>query len=66
MKIFIKKIRKEKKLTLEKLSEMTGISKTTLNYIENEKVSPRMDALELIAMALNVHIIDLFDSPNKI
>lgn len=55
----------EKNLSLRGLSERTGISKTTLNTIENGKVSPRLDQLERIATALNVSITDLFGTVNK-
>jgi len=58
-------IRDKKGVSLEKLSEMTGISKSTLNNIENGKVSPKIIQLELIAKALNVHINDLFESEYK-
>ena len=44
---------------------MTGISKSTLNNIDNEKVSPTLKQLEAIAKALNVKITDLFESEYK-
>lgn len=65
MKILTWQARNSKKLTLVKLSEMTGISKSTLNNIENEKVSPTLAELETIAKALNMKITDLFDSQYK-
>ena len=52
-------------LNFVKLSKMTGISKSTLNNIENEKVSPTIAELEAIAKALNMKITDLFDSDYK-
>ena len=57
--------RHAKDLSLRELSDLTGIGKTTLNNIENGKVSPTLDQLEAIAAALNVKITDLFDSPYK-
>lgn len=65
MKILTWQARNNKKITLVKLSELTGISKSTLNNIENEKVSPTMAELETIAKALNVKITDLFESEYK-
>lgn len=65
MKILIHKTRKEKNITLEELEILTGISKTTLSSIENEKTSPRMHQLEAIAIALNVKVTDLFESEYK-
>lgn len=65
MKILTWQARNSKKETLVKLSKMTGISKSTLNNIENEKVSPTIAELEAIAKALNMKITDLFDSDYK-
>ena len=44
---------------------MTDIGKSTLNNIDNEKVSPTLKQLEAIAKALNVKITDLFESEYK-
>jgi transcriptional regulator with XRE-family HTH domain len=57
--------RSNKNITLIKLAELTGISKSALNNIENEKVSPTLDELEAIAKALDARITDLFDSEYK-
>lgn len=65
MKILTWQARNDKRISLVKLSQMTGTSKSTLNNIENEKVSPTMAELEAIAKALNVRITDLFDSDYK-
>ncbi|UVY49584.1 MAG: helix-turn-helix domain protein [Bacteriophage sp.] len=65
MKILTWQARNNKKVTLVKLSKMTGISKSTLNNIENERVSPTIAELEAIAKALNMKITDLFDSDYK-
>lgn len=65
MKILTWQARNDKKVTLVKLSKMTGISKSTLNNIENERVSPTLAELEAIAKALRMKITDLFDSDYK-
>lgn len=57
--------RTEKGITLKQLEELSGISKTTLNNIENGKTSPTLYQLEAIAKALDVKITDLFDSEYK-
>jgi len=54
--------RRERSITLVKLAEMTGISKTTLNDIENGKISPNLNQLEKIAVALNASMSDLYES----
>ena len=65
MKILTWQARTEKHLTLAQLPAMTGISKSTLNNIENGKTSPTLDELEVIAEALNLRITDLFESERK-
>lgn len=58
-------IRNEKGFTLEKLSKKSGIGKSTLNNIENGITSPTLFQLEVIAISLDVHIMDLFESDWK-
>lgn len=65
MKVLTWQARSDKNVTLVKLAELTGISKSALNNIENEKVSPTLDELEAIAKALDTRITDLFDSEYK-
>lgn len=65
MKILLNKWRSKRKITLENLAELTGISKSTLNRIENEVTSPTMNQMENLAMALDVRILDLYDSKYK-
>ena len=57
--------RTAKGITLKQLEELSGISKTALNNIENRKTSPTLYQLEAIAKALDVRITDLFDSEYK-
>ena len=52
-------------MTLKQLEIATGIGKTTLNNIENGLVSPTLVQLEAIARALDVTMIELFDSEYK-
>ncbi len=65
MEILTWQARNNKKVTLVKLSGLTGISKSTLNNIENERVSPTIKQLEVIAKALGVRISDLYESKYK-
>lgn len=65
MEILTWQARTRKNLTLKQLSAMTGLSKTTLNDIENGKVSPTLCELELIAKALEVKMSDLYESEYK-
>ena len=65
MKILTWQARNDKKVTLVKLSEKTGISKSTLNNIENGRVSPTLIQLEAIAKALEMRISNLYESEYK-
>lgn len=65
MEILTWQARTEKNLTLYQLAELTSISKSALNNIENGKTSPTLRQLEAIAKALNVSMTDLFDSDYK-
>lgn len=65
MKILLLKARAERKITLEKLAESSGISKSTLQRIESKAVSPTMDTMEKLAKAMNMRITDLFESEFK-
>ena len=65
MRILVWEARHNKNLTLVQLAAASGISKTTLNDIENEKLSPTLKQLEAIAKAMNLRITDLFESEYK-
>ncbi len=60
IKINIWEIRTIKGLSLSELSDLSDVSKTHLNDIENGKKSPTLNILEKIALALNVNIYDLY------
>ena len=65
MEILTWQARNAKNVSLVKLSQLTGIAKSTLNNIENGKVFPTIKQLELIAIALGVYISDLYESEYK-
>ena len=65
MKIYTWEARDKKNIKLDELVKLTGISRGTLNNIENGKTSPRLSQLEKIAEALEVKIADLFDTEGK-
>lgn len=52
----LKKIRKEKDLTLDKLAEITGVAKATLSRIENNIVGGNYVTLQRISKALHVSL----------
>lgn len=59
----IKKIREKKNISLYKLSQLTGISRTYLRDLENnKKTNPSLAILKSISNALEVNIKQLFYS----
>lgn len=65
MQIYLWEIRKKRNLTERELAELTGLSKSTINNIENGKTSPNLAELEVLAKVLEVGMVDLFDSKYK-
>ena len=65
MKILVWEVRHDKKISLRQLEELSGVSKTTLNAIENGRRTPNIVQLEKIAKALGVRISDLYESEYK-
>ena len=65
MKILLWEKRIEKQLTLMELAKKSGIGKSTLNNIENNRVSPTLSQLEIIAITLDARIANLFESKYK-
>jgi len=65
----IKELRHRKKLSIQELSEKTGLSGTLISQIENELISPPISTLMKIATALDVEIAYFFqekERPQKI
>lgn len=63
----IKNIRKNKKISLNKLHQMTGVSRAYLYDLENNRrFNPTLFILQKIAEELEVNIKDLFYSLNDI
>lgn len=56
----IRKVRKEKGLTLEKVAKNVGCSLSFVSQVERGKVSPSITSLKQIANALEVNIVDFF------
>ena len=65
MKILLGDIMYRKKITVRQLSMLSGIPKSTIHNIVNEKHSPTMDNMEKLAAALKISISDIYESPYK-
>lgn len=61
MKYRIKELREEKRMTQEELSEKSGVSRSIISKLEQEKpVNMLTDTLSKIANALDVKVSSLF------
>ena len=63
----VKKIRKERKMSLSELAERAGVAKSYLSSLErNLQTNPSIQFLEKIASVLNISVDRLIhDEPNK-
>ena len=61
----LKKIRKEKKLSLDNVSEMTGVSKSMLGQIERGESSPTIATLWKIATGLHISFTALMEQQEE-
>ncbi|NCC63521.1 MAG: XRE family transcriptional regulator [Spirochaetia bacterium] len=61
----IQRIRTSRKLTLNVLSERSGVSKAMLSQIESDKVNPTVATVWKIARGLNVDLNDLLDTDTQ-
>lgn len=59
----LKRIRDEKKLSLEKVSELSGVSKTMLSQIERGESSPTISTVWKIANGLKTTFTELIEMP---
>lgn len=55
-------LRGKQNLTIKELSLKTGISKTTLSNIENNKVIPRLGTLLKLVKFYNITLEELFEN----
>jgi len=62
----IKKLRKEKSLTLKELGERIAMSPSFLSDIENNRTLPSLTRLMDIARELEVTVCELLDEPCRI
>ncbi len=56
----IKRLRKQKVMTLEDMSSLTGIQVATLSRIENDKMDGSLNTYILIAGGLDLKLSQLF------
>jgi XRE family transcriptional regulator, regulator of sulfur utilization len=61
----LKALRAEKKLSLDKVAEMTGVSKTMLGQIERGESNPTIQTVWKIANGLKVSVTSLIHQPQS-
>ncbi|MGD8171561.1 helix-turn-helix domain-containing protein [Vibrio sp. TRT 21S02] len=59
----IKDIRGKLGITLEEASQRTGLARSTLSKIENEQISPTFQAMQKLALGLQIDMPQLFEPP---
>ncbi len=57
-------LREERGLSIRALAELSGLAVNTLSLIENDKVSPSVNTLQQLAIALDTPITAFFEAPN--
>lgn len=57
----LRALRKQKGLSIRALAEKCGISVNTLSLIENDKTSPNVNTLKLLAEGLEIPIMSFFE-----
>ncbi len=60
VEILLKEVRQREKVTLNRLSERSGISTTHINDIENNIKGPSLFVMVRLAKALDVEITELY------
>ncbi len=58
-------LREKKNITTNKLANMAGIAQSYLRDVELGKTNPTIEKLEYICEALNISLIEFFDSNNS-
>ncbi len=57
--VLIKKLREQKKLTIEQLADLAGVHRTTIGLLERGERSPTLQVAKQIADALEIHLSEL-------
>ncbi|GEO46894.1 helix-turn-helix transcriptional regulator [Companilactobacillus kimchii] len=60
MKNIIKQKRKELKLSQDELSKLAGVTRQTINAIENDKYDPSLSLAFQLAAILRIRVDELF------
>jgi transcriptional regulator with XRE-family HTH domain len=61
----LKRIREDRNLSLEKMSELTGVSKSMISQIENGRSNPTLATVYRITNALKISLSELTSRPHS-
>lgn len=61
MRIYLRKVRKEKGLSINRLAKLSGVSKGAISKIENNEMIPGLLTVVKLCLALNIEISELVD-----
>ncbi|MBA5850731.1 helix-turn-helix transcriptional regulator [Clostridium sp. cel8] len=64
MKNNIKELRKSKKIRQEDLANLVGVTRQTINAIENNKYDPTLELSMKLAKIFNKHVDEIFTLDN--
>lgn len=64
IEMLIKEFRTERKMTLKKLSMLSGVSITYINELENNLKCPSIITIEMLSKALKVDVKELYRIKN--
>ena len=56
----VKEFRKEKKMSQLELAKSIGVSRQTINMIENNKYNPTLELAMKLARRLDLHVDEIF------
>ena len=60
MKNILRQLRKERRLTQDELAKALGVSRQTINAIENEKYNPTLELAMKLARYIKIPVEQLF------
>ncbi|MBR6717367.1 MAG: helix-turn-helix transcriptional regulator [Oscillospiraceae bacterium] len=60
MKNILRQLRKERRLTQDELAKALGVSRQTINAIENDKYNPTLELAIRLAKYVDIPVEELF------
>lgn len=61
MRIYLREIRKEKGLSINRLANLSGVSKGAISKIENNEMIPGLMTVVKLCLSLNIEVNELVD-----